>query len=277
MNDKTTSDHNLTHSNIAKNNATENNVTGNKKVKSDVSVPKLDDLQFRRNIYSNPNNQDIDMLAAQHADPAKKQLAQELCKLDNKLLQAMRVSVPDDLYNKLILRQTFASHQQKKRKSRIHLALAASVAIIASLTVHYLQFSSSYTNLGDYALAHVYHEQDAFSNNDTNRVSLTSLNKKMATFNGNVTQSLGELISADYCRFGGIKSLHLVYKGLTDNVTVFIVPKDEDLAFTQKFSDNNLQGESLDFAKANVIIIADKNEPLSQWQRNINSNITWSI
>jgi len=169
----------------------------------------MDDLQYRRSIYADPTCQDDDILAAQQADPTKKEFAQELIHLDEKLKQAMKVPVPDGLCEKLILRQTLASHQQAKRKSRIHLALAASVAIIAGLVVNYLQFSSSYTNLGDYALAHVYHEQDVFSNNDKTLVSLTSLNQKMMTFDGSFNQSLGQLISADYCRFDGMKSLHL--------------------------------------------------------------------
>ena len=137
----------------------------NDKTMSDSTVPtnKMDDLQFRRSIYADPTSLDKDIVAAQNADPAKKQLAQELCQFDEKLKQAMKISVPDDLCNKLLLRQTLASHQQEKRKTRIHLALAASVAIVAGLVVNYLQFSSSYTNLGDYALAHVYHEQEYFS------------------------------------------------------------------------------------------------------------------
>jgi len=238
---------------------------------------KMDDLQYRRSIYANPTSQDVDIIAAQNADPAKKQLAHELYLFNKKLKQALSIPVPDDLYNKLLLRQTLASHQQDKRKSRLHLALAASVAIIAGLIVNYLHFSNSYNNLGDYALAHVYHEQNVFYNDDNNRVSLTSLNKKMTSFNASFSGSLGELISADYCRFDGIKSLHLVFKGLTDTVAVFIVPKDEHLAFTNKFSDNKLQGESLGFKQANIIIVTDKNESLGLWQRNINEKISWSI
>ncbi len=237
----------------------------------------MDDLQYRRSIYADPSCQDEDILAAQQADPAKKEFAQELSQLDERLRQAMKVPVPDGLCEKLILRQTLASHQQKKRKSRVHLALAASVAIIAGLAVNYLQFSSSFTNLGDYALAHVYHEQGDFSNYDKNQVSLTSLNQKMIAFNGSFEQSLGQLISADYCRFDGMKSLHLVFKGVTDTVTVFIVPKNEQLAFKEYFSDSKLQGESIGFKNANVIVVADKNESLSQWQRAISDNITWSI
>lgn len=262
MNDNHTNDSHTSDSNMSKTNA---------------PINKMDDLQYRRSIYADPTSQDEDIIAAQNADPSKKQLAQELYLFDEKLKQAMKTPVPDDLCNKLLLRQTLASHQQDKRKSRVHLALAASVAIVAGLVVNYLQFSHSYTNLGDYALAHVYHEQNAFFNDDDNRVSLTSLNKKMTTFNGTFNESLGELISADYCRFDGMKSLHLVFRGLTDTVTVFIVPKKEHLAFTNKFSDHKLQGESLNFKQANILVVADKNESLEMWQRNINDKISWSI
>ena len=237
----------------------------------------MDDLQYRRRIYAEPSSQDKDLIAAQNADPTKKQLAQTLCQFDEKLKQAMKIPVPDDLCHKLLLRQTLASHQQEKRKSRIHLALAASVAITAGLIVHYFQFSNSHTNLGDYALAHIYYEQGTFSNDDNNRVSLTALNKKMTSFNGSFNDSMGELISADYCRFDGMKSLHLVFKGLTDTVTVFIVPKKEHLAFTDKFNDNKLQGRSFAFKENNILVVADKNESLDNWQRTINNNISWSI
>jgi len=255
----------------------DNHPSGSDMPKTDNPTNKMDDLQYRRSIYAEPTSQSDDIIAAQNADPAKKQFAHELCLFDQKLKQAMSIPVPDDLCNKLLLRQTLASHQQEKRKSRLHLALAASVAIVAGLVVNYMQFSSSYTNLGDYALAHVYHEQSNFYNDDSSRVSLTSLNKKMATFNGSFTESLGELISADYCRFDGMKSLHLVFQGITDTVTIFVVPKKEHLTFTNKFSDNKLQGESLGFKDANILVVADKNESLAVWQRAIHDNITWSI
>jgi len=238
---------------------------------------KMDDLQFRRIIYADPTNQDEEIIAAKLSDPAKKQFAQDIILLNEKIKKALKVDVPEDLCNKLILRQTLASHQKKKRKKRIHLALAASIAIMGSLVFNFMQFSSAYSNLGDYALAHVYHEIELFSNDDKSHVSLTSLNQKMTAFDGNFKASLGKLISADYCRFDGMKSLHLVYQGLTNPVTVFIVPKNEQLAFSKTFKDESLHGESLSFKHANVIIVADKNESLNQWQSSIKDSISWTI
>jgi len=237
----------------------------------------MDDLQFRRALYADPNNQDADTIAAQQDDPSKKQFAQEMSKLDEKIKQALEVPVPDDLCNKLILRQTLASHQVQKRKTRVHLALAASVAIVGGLMLNFMQFSSAYNNLGDYALAHVYHEQGSFANNATNQVTLTSLNQKMAAFDGNFSQPLGKLLFADYCRFDGMKSLHLVYQGKTSPVTVFVVPKNEQLRFSTAFNDEKLFGSSIEFNKSNIIVVADKNESLGQWQQSISETISWSI
>ncbi len=237
----------------------------------------MDDLQFRRSIYADPKSQDEALLAAQQEDPARAQFAQDIAMLDDKIKLALNVPVPDDLCHKLILRQTLASHQVQKRKKRIHLALAASVAITAGLLINFMQFSSAYNNLGDYALAHVYHEQEYFSNSDESRVTLTSLNEKMAAFDGSFSESVGNLLFADYCRFDGMKSLHLVFQGETSPVTVFVVPKNDQLTFNKKFDDKKLFGESIDFKSANVIVVGDKNESLNKWQQNINDNLSWSI
>ncbi|MCP4984830.1 MAG: DUF3379 domain-containing protein [Colwellia sp.] len=237
----------------------------------------MDDLQFRRAIYADPKNSGDDVINAQQQDPSKKQFAEEICQLDERIKQALQVPVPDDLCDKLILRQTLASHQVHRRKKRIHLALAASVAVIGGLILNFLQFSSAYNNLGDYALAHVYHEQGNFDNNATNQVTLASLNQKMTAFDGKFNQSLGKLLFADYCRFDGMKSLHLVYQGKTSPVTVFVVPKNEQLSFDADFNDKNLFGSSLSFGHSNIIVVADQNESLGQWQSKISNTVNWSI
>jgi hypothetical protein len=237
----------------------------------------MDDLQFRRRIYADPNTRDEDMLAAIHSDPAKQNFTQELESLDSKLFQALNIELPVGLSDKLILRQTMASHQEQKRKSRVRLALAASVAFVMGLTINFMQFSNAYNNLGDYAIAHIAHEEGHFSNTSTANVSLASLNDKMATFNASFTDSIGKLMFANYCRFDGMKSLHLVFQGTTSMVTVFIVPNNEELKFTADFSTDKLIGKSQHFKNNNIIVVADKSESLTQWQTAIDKNISWSI
>ena len=105
----------------------------------------MDDLQFRRSLYADPNNRDNDIVEALSEDPAKQKFAHEVSELEDKIFNALNVPVPDDLANKLLLKQTFASHKQQKRKSRIQLALAASVAITFGITFSLMQFSHKVT------------------------------------------------------------------------------------------------------------------------------------
>ena len=237
----------------------------------------MDDLHIRRSILADPNARDEAMNEAIKSDPAKQKFVNEIEALDEKIAQAMNVPVPDDLYNKLILRQTLASHQQQKSKTRVRLAMAASVAFVLGLTVNFMMFSSTYKNLGDYAIAHVDHEASHFSNADEANVTLASLNDKMASFKGSFNSTFGTLIFADYCRFDGSKSLHLVFQGESSPVNVFIVPNDEDIEFNAKFANDRFEGRSLNFNHSNVIVVGDKKEPIQQWQERINNNITWSI
>lgn len=237
----------------------------------------MDDLHIRRSILADPKARDEAMNEAIKSDPVKQKFVQDVEALDDKIAQAMNVPVPDDLYNKLILRQTLASHQQQKSKTRVRLAMAASVAFVLGLTVNFMMFSSTYKNLGDYAIAHVDHEASHFSNADEANVTLASLNDKMASFKGSFNSTFGTLIFADYCRFDGSKSLHLVFQGESSPVNVFIVPNDEDIEFNAKFANDRFEGRSLNFNHSNVIVVGDKKEPIQQWQERINNNITWSI
>ena len=237
----------------------------------------MDDLQFRRSIYADPQCKDDEIINAQASDPAKQKFAKEIEQLDQQILNALKIPVPDEMCQKLILRQALDSHQQQKKKKKVHLALAASVAFVMGLTINFLQFSSAYTNIGDYAFAHTVHEAHHFSNTDDPTVSLASLNKKMASFNGNFSSKLGELIFADYCRFDGMKSLHLVYKGNNAPVNVYIMPNNDDLEFISSFSNTELNGRSLQFKNTNIIVVSDKTESIQQWQQDIKSNVTWSI
>lgn len=237
----------------------------------------MDDLEFRRRLFAEPNAKDGEFEQAKNESEDRQKLSADIDKLDNHIAQALNMPVPDDLCDRLILRQTLASHQQTKKKSRVHLALAASVTIAVGVAFNFLQFSSAYNNLGDYALAHTYHEVGYFSNSDEADVTLASLNNKMASFDGSFTDKMGDLIFADYCRFDGMKSLHLVFRGESSPVNVYIVPQNEDLAFSKRFSDKNLSGKSISFKDKNIIIVGDHKEPLEQWKEVITSNLQWSI
>ncbi|WP_286233173.1 DUF3379 family protein [Thalassotalea sediminis] len=236
----------------------------------------MDDLQFRREVYADPKSATPEVVAAKKSDPAKLKFAQEVEALDKKITSALSVPVPDDLCQKLILRQSLASHQQLKRKKRLRIALAASITIAIGLTVNQLQFSHAYSSVGDYAIAHANHEAKYFSNNDEARVSLAALNKKMASFNGSFSQSLGDLMMAEFCRFDGMKSLHLVFRGKSSPVNIFVVPQSEHLSYRNTFNNKDYNGIVNSTQQSHVIVVGDKTEPLNQWQIKLQNSVRWS-
>lgn len=237
----------------------------------------MDDLQFRRSIYADPKSTDPDILAAKSADPSKAKFAQEIDDLDSKIAQALSVPVPEELSEKLILRQSMASHQQQKRSSRIKLAIAASVTLAIGVVVNQLQFSHAYNSVSDYAIAHVEHEAHYFTNEDEATVTLAKLNKKMSSFNGVFSDTMGDLLMADFCRFDGMKSLHLVYRGENSPVNVFIIPDVEHIKFSPVFNNQQYRGVVDKFNNSRVIIVGDKQESLEKWQNKMNQGISWSI
>ncbi|WP_448247388.1 DUF3379 family protein [Thalassotalea agariperforans] len=237
----------------------------------------MDDLQFRRSLYADPKHIDADMQQAINNDAQKQKFANELNKLEQDITSALSVDVPEGLADKLILRQTMASHRQQKRKSRIQLALAASVVFAIGLTMNFFQFSSAYNSLSDHALAHVYHEEGRFQNIANSQLTLASLNQKMSTFGGQFNQLIGDIIAADYCRFDGIKSLHLVFKGEHSPITVFVIPHDENLSVAHDFFDEKFQGKTIQYLHSNIVVVTEKDEQIAQWQNKISQNIQWTI
>jgi len=241
----------------------------------------MDELEFRRFLLSTPQPEDANEIArisqAIAQDSSKAKFAQHVYQMEEQLKSAVNIDVPDGLYDKLILRQTLSCHNEKKSKTRIQFALAASITLTLGLLLNFMQFSPAYNTLGDYALAHMYHEDDHFDNASASRIDLNTLNEKMATFGGTFSKSLGELISADYCRFDATKSLHLVFQGKSNPVTVFIVPKKDGVTFETTFGDSRYSGLSQAHNENNIIVVSDEDESLQQWQSVINESINWRV
>ena len=99
----------------------------------------------------------------------------------------------------------------------------------------------------------------------------------MSSFDGQFSDEFGELIAANFCRFDGLKSLHLVFKGQSSPVNIFIVPNNDYLNASDYFENSKMQGLVNNFANNKIIIVGDKREPLKDWQEQINKKVRWSV
>ncbi|GAA0853602.1 DUF3379 domain-containing protein [Aliiglaciecola litoralis] len=236
----------------------------------------MDDLQFRRTIYADPHCADDEVKLAASDDPKKQQFWNEIKQLDAKISQASKVSVPDDLAHKLILRQSLESQKSQTRHSKIYLAIAASVIFTFGLSFSIWQ-QQNVTYLGEYALAHVQHEGDGYALKANGDISLETVNAQLASLGAEFKQSLGRIYYANFCNFGNIRSYHLVMEDINgERVTVFVVPHSGDYKVEENFANERMSGQMFDVNRASVIIVGDKANALGEMKYRLKQNMLFS-
>jgi hypothetical protein len=226
----------------------------------------MDELSFRRTIYAEPHTTAPDIIQAAKNDPAKQAFWDEVKAMDAQLAQAMKIPVPENFADKLILRQGMDEFTQIRRKRPWYVAMAASVAIVVS--VSYMTLLAGNNGLANDVFAHVSHE---YMNNEMtvsrqNNITQEAINEKMATFNVTLYGDIGEVVSANYCYLNTIKSLHMIVRGKTGLVNLFVVTDNKSKALEEDFSKDELMGTSFLLSSAKIIIVGNDREEISQLQ-----------
>lgn len=236
----------------------------------------MDDLEFRRTIYADPSCKDKEIQSAAEGDTAKQAFWDELKQLDNDMQQAAKIEVPEGLADRLILRQSISSHAQQKRRTRIHLALAASFAFVFGVVFTMLQQPHSPMDLGKHALAHVYHDGFyAMAKNDD--VSLQQVNAKLAELGASLSADVGKILFATFCHFDGIRSLHMVMQGEHGKITVFVVPNNNEFRSSDSFSDGKLYGETYQYGHASLVIVAEQDQSFDDIKAKLQEKLVFSV
>ncbi|MDB2386411.1 DUF3379 domain-containing protein [Shewanella sp.] len=223
----------------------------------------MDELTFRRQAYGEPNNQDPEFLQATHTSAEREALVNDLKHLDSKIENALHIDVPNDLADKLLLRQQLQQHNQQRRKTGFSFAMVASVAFLAGMTFTLLR--SGPVDLSQHALAHIYHEDKALQLDEN--VPYQDVNFQLASLNSNTemrfTQQPGKVFYSTYCDFQGVQALHLVMQGESGKVTLFIVPLEERMVLEEAFADNKYKGIGFQTDNAYMLLVGEKSSDLN--------------
>lgn len=236
----------------------------------------MDELTFRRTIYADPNTQDADVIEAAKADPAKQAFWNEVKALDNQIFAATQVKVPDNLADKLLLKQSFEERQEGRNQRPWYIAMAASVAVAAVLTFNVMQPISGNALAND-VFAHVdeaYMAKEMMMSNGN--VDLEQVNSKMATFNGSVNGDLGEVVSANYCYLDKIKSLHLIIRGENGLINMFVMPEDLTESLQETFNSATMFGTSFLLESAKIIIVGEDGEEVKSVKESAQQTLRFS-
>ena len=233
----------------------------------------MDELEFRRRIYADPETTDSDVVEAAKADESKRSFWNEQKQLDKQFKQALKVEVPDDLASKLIWQQSADEFIRYKRRSRWYVAMAASVAftIGIGLTMWYHQPLS----IGGQALAHMQYAEMEHAHSLL-PVDLNMVNAKLASFGGSLSEMLDGIEVANYCHLSTVRSLHLIVNTPQGKMSVFVVPQRGDISVPSEFEDSQYHGESIKMRRANVMVVGDKGADLSEMKKAVSERIQFS-
>lgn len=234
----------------------------------------MDELEFRRRLFSDPQSTDAALQQALKTDNDMQQLQQELLQQDKQIKQALQIDVPEDLASRLLFNQQLESYRQKRQRRWIY-GLAASVALALGLVQ--LRFEPLYlpTDLGGYALAHVYHEASALVG-QSSRLPLSQVNALLASFDGKLSGFEQQVRYARFCNFRGVRSLHLILDTKDGPVTVFVLPKDHGWPGNQTFADGNFHGQSLVMSKADLVLVAAKDQQLQDFAGKLQQHLSFT-
>lgn len=234
----------------------------------------MDELEFRRRVYANPDTTDRDIIEAAKSDPAKQAFWQEQKIQDNALLEAIKVPVPEDMAHKLIWQQTASEFVRHKKRSRWYVALAASVAFAVGIS--FTLFHRGPVSLGNEALVHMQYAATERSHSGL-PVDLTQVNAKLAGFGASLTEMVDNVKVANYCHLNNVRSLHLIMDTEYGLMSVFVVPSREDISLPEAFSNDQYHGEAVKMQRANILVVGDKQADLTPVVQEMTRKIQFSV
>lgn len=234
----------------------------------------MDELTFRRTIYAEPNTKDPEIVQAAKNDAAKQAFWDEAKALDAQISVAFKIATPENFAEKLILRQGMDEFTQHRKKRPWYAAMAASIAMMAGIS--YLTLIAGNNGLANDVFAHV---NDDYMNKEISmngqNVSRDAINKKLATFNGQLSEEIGEILSANYCYLDKIKSLHMIIKGEKGLISLFIVPGNETTGLQEEFNNQQQFAASFLLESVKIIIVGDDKKQVSRFQKIAKSAFTF--
>ncbi|GAA3527980.1 DUF3379 family protein [Zobellella aerophila] len=229
----------------------------------------MDELEFRRRVYTDPNDKHPDFLSASTDHAANRQFLNEMKDFNHKLEQAMNVPVPKGFPDTLMLRHLLGEPKYREGPGWRYLAIAASVAFVLGFATRFIHLpaeaSPGLPSIAQVALQHVQTEMP-FTRYVDEQVTLIAANAKLAPYGARLSDMsrVGKIYYANHCMFPGGTVAHLVIAGEYERINIFLVPMDQPLKMESQFAGQGLQGEVVPMQNYRLVIVTDMQENLKQ-------------
>lgn len=262
----------------------------------------MNELEFRKRLYANPLEVDLELLAAAGADPALQKILEQTQEMETEVAALVNaVEVPSSLADKLMaIADTASADTSSQNLGEIaskpaannkffqYYAIAASLLLALGVTFS-LTFDSGPTSaemaVGDDVLRHLYmdgSEIDEVSNaSNTTIFGLPALNAVMADsgtrlVSNDFLQNL-PIRSAKPCEVvPAFQSAHLIFAGTQGAVSVIVI-NNSPVSIEYSFRDDRFNGIVVPMGAGNMVLVGENNEDLEPYKTLFADNIDWVI
>ena len=233
----------------------------------------MDDLEFRRRAYAEPNSDDKDFIEKKNESADNARFVDELKMLDQQIADAMHVEPPEGLAERIKLNQQLGEHTHKKKQYQFMFSVAASVLIVMSVVFAFLSPSHN-DALSEVVLTHIYDE--LYHLEDDYQYPIDRANLVLASHGGKFEHDIGELRYVGGCDIDEKPGLHMVLKGEKGPVTVMMMPEAK-IEKAIKIADSRFQGSIQPTAKGSIAFVAEKGEKIERVKHAVNSSLSWQF
>lgn len=276
----------------------------------------MDSQQIKEALAADPYTTDEALIAAVEADSELLQYWQELKQLNDDIIAASKVAIPEGLEAKLLQIGANAAEDEiadleaisaangeqdstsdktsnvvsldqaskqaapavRRHKKRNYFAPFAMAASLAIAAILSINVVNRPSEYQSGSEIALAHLYHELDYLETVSldVSLDDVNAKLATFGGAMTQKVGRVKFSNFCYFEKQKSLHLVIETDQGDITLFITPEDLQNKIDPHFSDDRFEGRSWKTQQADVTIIGEKGKVDRELERRIKNSMQFS-
>lgn len=179
-------------------------------------------MESRRMLLSDPNAREADFIEHRLACRECADAAERSAHFEHRLREAANIDVPENLASRILLKQAFAAKPGRPwwRSTRA-LALAATVLLVVSVALLGLQGMLEERRLGQEFVALVNAAPYALASDEP--ISGSQISAALAPAGLDLEGDIGDVTFAGRCLVRGKISGHIVVKGESAPVTVFLM------------------------------------------------------
>lgn len=231
-------------------------------------------LEFRRRLLTDPKDNSLDFLQHRQECLGCAAEAEKINDLDERLLRALRVEVPEGLSSRVLLNRS--TQGRPSRTTPLRLAWAASlllsVGVAGWLGYHWHDIGTEYPPLETAVLEHVNSELEHLVVDDD--VADDQLRALLAGFGLDLRRHLGQVRYAGKCHVRRYEGVHLVLAGEKGPVTVLLLPR-EPVSRRAELHSSRFAGLILPLKRGSMAILGEDEEPLHRTAEKIERSLVW--